>query len=994
MFTLRGRLPLTCAALILGVPGLARPDGYADRSCLFPKNWQVRLDTDDEGVAGRWFVFEPRGPWDDVPEDARERTRRLKDWRGIVWLRTTVRTRPEWRGRPIHVGLSRARWPDRVRLWWDGEACPAVREAAGPAPGSHPVALVTRTPAPAAKTDTHHLVVRMVYRGRDPFEPPSRAAGSSVILAAKPGDIAGWFEMARFRRAWLARRFPNWLWSKAMLADRLWLQHGNAPSPVHTGVVGDRHEPAMTHFGGVVIHDGDNPRTPHPLATIVPWVYDHRAKRLHSVEESGAAQWQLRDGRLPIPEMAWQAGPVRVAQTLYACRAGPAHEWVAAVLRIGLVNTGAGPADVSLYAAAYQRMDAPDAVGLETMRCDPAAGTIRANGRLLVLSDTPATDGGCVGHADGAVEMVDAYARRGTVPAPTDAGDARGMASGLLRFRCALEAGESRVVNLRMPVGYYFPLTKFKRYPPALATLKPEDIADTMPADRRLERVEQAWRRAVPVMLEIPDADIRNLFYASAANLLLGVDGDMIYPGPVAYSSQVFHDAGDEVAVLAMLGVTDPVDRIVKDLVLGHTARRGIPGPVGVNGHSGIMRRPVRHRPGRQDGLFLGWGEDAARAHGRIGAGALRACRLRRNLDLIRDIWPAIERAADAVVTSADLARRDALRGTPRFGLVDRSVLGFSRDVRYAGNWTCLAFLAEASRAARMVARPKAAERFGKAADRLRADLVSSLRLAMKEQGLTSLPVGADAQGRAIRGEPPFESAFVHAPALTACRPAGVAAPRDLLVASYRQYAALGTREGGWRCDGDRFFGSGCGPGAAMLMLGLRREAFRTLRFTATSQTGPGAISERDIRTDRAHRLYGRWCRGTGPVHLWAAALYCLQVRSMFLIEDGDRRLTLLAGVPAEWLKDGATVAFGNAPTHFGRVSVRCTSRIEAGRVEVAILPEADPPDGYTLHLPFIYPATRIRTDVGDPIKGASLIAGVHLPPGVRRIEVDFKKAD
>jgi len=173
-----------------------------------------------------------------------------------------------------------------------------------------------------------------------------------------------------------------------------------------------------------------------------------------------------------------------------------------------------------------------------------------------------------------------------------------------------------------------------------------------------------------------------------------------------------------------------------------------------------------------------------------------------------------------------------------------------------------------------------------------------------------------------------------------------------------------------------------------MLMLGMRREAHRTLTFLLDSQTGPGALSEWNVRTDRAHRLYGRWCRGTGPTHLWSAALYVTQMRTMFLCEEGDRRLALLPGVPAEWLGDGRTVAIENAPTHFGLVSVRCTSRIKDGRVAIDILPESDPPEGYTLFLPFERPAARILVSGMAPQPGGRLDRGVRLPIGSRRVVV------
>ncbi len=71
------------------------------------------------------------------------------------------------------------------------------------------------------------------------------------------------------------------------------------------------------------------------------------------------------------------------------------------------------------------------------------------------------------------------------------------------------------------------------------------------------------------------------------------------------------------------------------------------------------------------------------------------------------------------------------------------------------------------------------------------------------------------------------------------------------------------------------------------------------------------------------HPRTGGGCMGDGQ-HIWAAAEWVLMMRSLFLREEEERNaLVLCPGIPAEWLKKGAKLSFGPAPTIYGDITVR-----------------------------------------------------------------------
>jgi hypothetical protein len=84
------------------------------------------------------------------------------------------------------------------------------------------------------------------------------------------------------------------------------------------------------------------------------------------------------------------------------------------------------------------------------------------------------------------------------------------------------------------------------------------------------------------------------------------------------------------------------------------------------------------------------------------------------------------------------------------------------------------------------------------------------------------------------------------------------------------------------------------------------------------------------------------------------------------LVREESGTLHLLDGIPRSWLADGKCVEITRAPTHFGPVSLKLTSRAARGEVCCEVcLPERAPPDKAVLRLqhPTSSPLTRLTID-------------------------------
>jgi hypothetical protein len=104
--------------------------------------------------------------------------------------------------------------------------------------------------------------------------------------------------------------------------------------------------------------------------------------------------------------------------------------------------------------------------------------------------------------------------------------------------------------------------------------------------------------------------------------------------------------------------------------------------------------------------------------------------------------------------------------------------------------------------------------------------------------------------------------------------------------------------------------------------------------------------------------------------HLYSATQQLQTLRMMLLREDGDT-LQIGEAIPRPWLADGKVVEARNEPTRFGEVSLKLTSAVKKGRINISITPpRRDPPSVIRIHLrhPDFKPIRGVYLD-GKPYK-------------------------
>src|SRR5690606_27401704 len=249
----------------------------------------------------------------------------------------------------------------------------------------------------------------------------------------------------------------------------------------------------------------------------------------------------------------------------------------------------------------------------------------------------------------------------------------------------------------------------------------------------RLEEALAHWRRRLGgFAIELPpsahalEASVR----ASVGWILVHRDPPRIQPGSRVYERSWIRDGAMTSASLLELGFADEARAFLR-WVAGHQRDDGrIPCCIDARGADWTPEND-------SEGEFV-WGVVETWRHTQDGA-------------FLAELWPAVARAAEAI----DALRRS--RRTPEwrareggifYGLVPESISheGYAaRPVHsYWDDLWALRGLADAAVAAVLMGDAARAERFARARDELRADLVASMRAVIAARGLDTLPASAE----------------------------------------------------------------------------------------------------------------------------------------------------------------------------------------------------------------------------------------------------------
>ncbi|WP_225540373.1 discoidin domain-containing protein [Xanthomonas sp. XNM01] len=631
----------------------------------------------------------------------------------------------------------------------------------------------------------------------------------------------------------------------------------------------------------------------------------------------------LQDDYLPIPSVDWSHQALALKVTGFA-RGTPEQSQL--VARYRLSNTGTQPRDYRLALAVRPLQVNPPAQFLNTIGGYSPLRTlaltpnqISVDGRPRVFARQPAQQV-FASTFDGGLDVE--HLAADALPATTSVDDPQALASGALVYAMRLAPGESREVDLLIPMTGDMPLK-----------------SGDWNAQAWQEAVARDWHAKLDeVGIGVPEAGkpLADTLRTALAHMLISRIGPRLQPGTRSYARSWIRDGAMISEGLLRLGRPE----VVRDYVEWYA--------------------PYQFQNGMVPCCVDDRGSDPVPendSHGELIFNIAEYWRYTGDGVFLASMWPHVLGAFEYMeqLRASERTEGNRARNPAFYGMMPVSISheGYSAKPMhsYWDNFWALRGYKDAVEVAEALGKTDEAVRMRAARDQFRDDLHASLLAATQQHGIDYLP------GAAELGD------FDPTSTTIALAPGGEQdwLPRELLHGTFERYWSqfeqrrAGTRE--WK-DYTPYEWRNV---AAFVRLGWRERAWSATEY---------------FFADRVPQAWNQWAEvvsrtprtpffvGDLP-HAWVASDFVRSALDMFAYtRERDDSLVLAAGVPADWL-DGEGIAISGLRTPHGELSYTLRRRDGVLQLDVPA-GTALPPGGLVLPWPYDTEAGAVSID-GQP---------------------------
>jgi len=715
--------------------------------------------------------------------------------------------------------------------------------------------------------------------------PESEARYLRLLISDGPQSSFGLSE-AQVQPLEFAATPNDFIRSVAKDSPRGWYPRGfigEQPYWTIVGIDGGQEQGLIGEDGAIEVAQGGFSIEPFVVA-------DGRLVTWADVEPSQS----LQDGYLPIPSVDWKHGLFGLRVTAFAQGEGERSQLIA---RYRLTNTSAAARDYTLALAVQPFQVNPPTQFLNTIGGVSAIGHLSFEGRTVSVAGKPRVFAGQPTDASFAstfdAGMAVSRLADGAIPDGNSVEDATGLASGAMLYRAHLAPGESREVDLMIPM-----------------------TGDAAAAGRewKAEALQQAvaasWRDKLDrVHIEVPKQGqaLVDTLRTATAHMLISRIGPRLQPGTRSYARSWIRDGAMISEGLLRMGREDAVHDYV------------------------AWYAPYQFKDGMVPCCVDRRGSDPVPendSHGELIFNIAELYRYDGDRAFLKKMWPHVLGAFQYMEKLRLSERTEANRAKdPAFyGMMPVSISheGYSAKPvhSYWDNFWALRGYKDAVEVAQWLGKTGEAKRFAASRDQFRDDLYASLRAAAKSHSIDYLP------GSAELGD--FDSTST----TIALAPGGEQGrlPQELLLNTFERY----WREFEQRREGKRKWDAYTPYEwrnvAAFVRLGWRERAWSATDFFFADRE-PAAWNQWAEVVARERRK--PFFVGDLP-HAWVASDFVRSALDMFAyIREADDSIVLAAGIPAAWL-DGEGIAIRDLRTPDGKLGYSLRRSGASLRLDVA----------------------------------------------------------
>lgn len=590
------------------------------------------------------------------------------------------------------------------------------------------------------------------------------------------------------------------------------------------------------------------------------------------------ATQSLQDGYLPIPSVDWAHDTVALRVTAFA-RGARADSQLVARYRVG--NPGDKERDYTLALAVRPFQVNPPSQFLNTIGGVSRIESLAFDGGTVSVAGEPRVFAKQVPDAAFATAfdagMAVSHLAGGRLPATARAEDDSGLASGAMVYRMRLAPGQTREIEVMVPLTGNGGAAR--RWWDAAA------LQQALAAD---------WRRQLDrVHIEVPPAgqQLVDTLRTATAHMLISRIGPRLQPGTRSYSRSWIRDGAMISEGLLRMGRED----VVRDYVAWYAPYQF---------DNGMVPCCVDDR-----------GSDPVPendSHGELIFNIAELYRYDGDHAFLGRMWPHVRGAFEYMETLRLSERTEANRAlNPAFyGMMPASISheGYSAKPMhsYWDDFWALRGYKDAVEVAEALGKDAEARRFAASRDQFRADLQDSLLAAVELHGIDYLPGAAE-----LGDFDPTSTTIALAPGGEQGR-----LPPALLRNTFERYwrEFVQRREGGreWK-DYTPYEWRNV---AAFVRLGWRERAWAAVGYFFDDRR-PRAWNQWGEVVSRTPRT--PFFLGDLP-HAWVGSDFVRSALDMFAyVRERDDSIVLAAGIPSDWL-DGDGIAIRDLSTPHGRL--------------------------------------------------------------------------
>ncbi|HJX28949.1 MAG TPA: discoidin domain-containing protein, partial [Thermoanaerobaculia bacterium] len=436
----------------------------------------------------------------------------------------------------------------------------------------------------------------------------------------------------------------------------------------------------------------------------------------------------LVDGYLPIPSVTWESGDLTLEITAFAT-GEPGASSLGTRYRVR--NQGKTEARPRLYLAirplqvnpSWQFLGNPPG-GMSPIReMAHDGGTITVNGDQKVIAPRPLGFGAATFDQG----VITDFLSRGRLPEAQRVADSFGYASGALAYDLRLGPGETRDVEIAIPL-------QPGGNPPQAAQGSHPGLRDVTPSGGSglLERSIRDWKSELDrVDIRIPAAEpfVRTL-KSTLAYILINQDGPAIQPGSRSYERSWIRDGALTATSLLRLGHAKAAREFLAWYAPYQFENGKVPCCVDYRGADPVPEHD---------------------SHGELLHLAAQVYRFTGDRALIERLWPHVEGAVRYIDELRQQRRTPEYRTPeklPYFGLLPESISheGYSdKPVHsYWDDFFGMRGLEDAVDLAQALGKTAQAERWATIRDEFRTDLLASFRRTIDLHKLDTLPASVE----------------------------------------------------------------------------------------------------------------------------------------------------------------------------------------------------------------------------------------------------------